>query len=166
MLFNILYLFVSLSLQAMAGTCASELEKSPEALKAIEFLRSIQGFYETENCQISIHVCEGFAPSANSTGNGQVGEILVINKIQKTEFYLPVDFLAQSTRKVRFELENGRRMFHYELWDRNPIPGEVGSYIYLFEAVKTYDLNSLEYVEFGLKNPKNSRINWQVCQLK
>lgn len=166
MLLNILYLLVSISLQAVALPCSSELEKSPEALRAIEFLRSLQSYYETKECQVSIQVCEGFAPSSNSTGNGQVGEILVINKTLKTEYYLPVDFLPQSTRKVRFELENGRRMFHYELWDRNPVPGEEGSYIYLFEAVKTYDLKSLEYIEFGLKNPKTSRIRWQICQLK
>lgn len=154
---RVLWIFVSLVLQgARAETCDSAKEMSVEVSKAIEFLRSIEGYYEGDSCNLSIHMCSG----------GQVGEVLLVDKNTDREAYLPIHFQPRGTERTRFDIQNGRRMFHYEFTDLNPDPAQAGILVYLFEAVKTMDQSRLEYVEFGLRGPKNSRIQWAVCHFK
>lgn len=161
-----IWLFVSLSLQAAGAQelCNPAFGRSKAAARAIEFLRSIEGYYQGDGCELSISVCGGYAPEAPQVGGSRVGEVLLINHRSGEEFYLPIGFQSSDTVKTRFTIENGRRMFHYEFSDRNPDPGHGSIAVFLFEAVKTMDLSRLEYVEFGLRKPTARRIEWAVCR--
>lgn len=162
----VLGILVSLSLHVNATqTCDSAFVASAEAVQAIEFLQSIQGYYEGDTCQVSLEVCSGFAQASSVTGSGQVGELLMVNKKTGREAYMPIVFQQRSTIRTRFAIQNGRRMFHYEFADLNPDPGQGGISVLLFEAVKTDDLARLKYIEFGLRSPKDARIQWSVCQM-
>jgi hypothetical protein len=161
-------LLVSLSLQAgnAQELCNPKFAADPHASRAIEFLRTIAGYYQGDTCELSITVCSGYSSGASDVGGAQVGEVLLLDRRSGDEFYLPVNFQPRDTVRTRFEIENGRRMFHYEFADQNPDPGRGSVAVFLFEAVKTVDLSKLEYVEFGIRRPTDRRIEWAVCKLK
>ena len=163
-----IWLYVSLSLQAAGAQelCNPSLAQSKEASRAIEFLRSIEGYHQGDTCDLSISVCGGYAADVPEVGGAQVGEVLLVDRRSGEEFYLPIGFQTSDTVKTRLSIENGRRMFHYEFMDRNPDPGHGSVAVFLFEAVKTMDLSRLEYVEFGIRRPTDLRLQWAVCRLK
>ncbi len=164
----LIFAAVSLVMQIAHGEqlCHPELKSDARSARAIAFLQSIAGYYEGDTCELSIRVCGAYATPEAGPSSRKVGEVLLVDKKTGEDFYLPIDFQSQSTRKTRFEVENGWRMFHYEFIDRNPDPvaGQLAKFY--FEAVKEMDLSRLEYVEFGLRRPTDSRIHWAVCQLK
>jgi hypothetical protein len=124
---------------------------------ALEFLKSIRGEYESKNCRLVIEVAEG-------EQQGLVGHILGLRTSdQPAEFYIPLDFRASPSRRTRAKILNGRRMVHYEYYDRNEDPGVTEREVFLFEAVKTNDLSRLEYVEFGVTKG-GRRVQWMVCR--
>ncbi|MGE0763883.1 MAG: hypothetical protein AB7N80_11445 [Bdellovibrionales bacterium] len=162
------WLGVSVAIQMASAEelCDLRLEQNTKTARAIQFLQSIAGHYQGDTCELSIRVCTGFAETSSSSGSAQVGEVLLIDRRSGDEFYLPLDFQSSSTTmRTRFEIENGRRMFHYEFYDRNPAPGQGSVMTFLFEAVKQTDLSALKYVEFGLRRPTDKRLQWAVCQL-
>lgn len=122
----------------------------------IQFLQSISGSYSGKTCELSIRV-------GNSASEA---EVLLVDHISGREFYLPIDFQNSETRRTRFNIENGKRMFHYEFMDYNPTEAGRNISVLLFEAVKTSDLSRLEYVEFGYRGPKDRAITWAVCEMK
>jgi hypothetical protein len=144
---------VSSSLQV---TQAQTPAQNTEQVRAIEFMQSIAGYFKGDTCELSISIDTEL----------QVAEVLLRNRKTGEEFYLPVDFKSRDTQRTRFALQNGRRMFHYEFYDYNPDPGHGSIAVFLFEAVKTEDLSKLEYVEFGLRRPTDSRIQWAVCRME
>ncbi len=162
-----IWLFISLFLQAAEAQqlCNPRFSQTKKTSRAIEFLQSIEGYYQGDTCELSISVCKGYAPDIPELGGAQVGEVLLVDRRSGEEFYLPIGFQSSDTIKTRVEIENGRRMFHYEFSDRNPDPGRGSVAVFLFEAVKTMDLSRLEYVEFGIRRPKGRRIEWAVCRL-
>lgn len=159
-----LFSFLLSNSPANALACDSRWAQDSESAKAISFLQSIAGYYDGNSCELSINVCDKYAPSTGA-GQAQIGEILLIDKKTKNEFYLPIQFQEGKTQKTTYRLENGRRMFHYEFTDLNPDPEVSSVMTFLFEAVKENDLSRLEYVEFGIRRPTDHRLEWAVCRL-
>ena len=102
--------------QADFDVCSSYVEKNPQMAKAVEFLRSVEGFYWVGDCSIEIHACDSFA-NDDSRG-GIVGDILIQNS-KGEERYIQFEFPKEKSPGLKVQIQNGKFMLHYEFDDRN-----------------------------------------------
>lgn len=157
----------SLRVHADLVTCPSYIAKDKSLLRAVNYLKSVEGNYRLGKCSIEIHVCQNIAPD-DSPGS-LVGDILVTDA-RGRQSYLQIDFPNAQTDKRQFRIENGRIMFHYEFDDEHPDPvfgkRESVRLEFLKSENKKYLVSFEEgwYTSSDRKSRKNKSVyNWTLC---
>lgn len=161
-------LVISCLAHADSEVCGAYAATDAKMARAIEFLKRYQGSYEYGGCRIELHVCGSF--STQDDRGDMVADLLVTDK-RGREFYAPIYFLQAESDRFRYELKNGRIMFHYKYEDRLANPQTSGVESIHLEilshdqnpALKSLHLGYYLRKDFKEKHHKH-RYQWVICE--
>lgn len=150
-------------------TCGSYIKSHPKMKQAVDFLKSVQGYYEADGCKVMIQVCSvderDKGVTTDEIEGSLVGDVLIIDQ-KGNELYVPIDLQPLSRiKKIRYKIKNYTRAFHYDYIDKNEDSQNGRFERYLFEIVKTPDLSKIDYIEFGINTSRSKETYWATCRI-
>ncbi|MBC87356.1 MAG: hypothetical protein CL677_09285 [Bdellovibrionaceae bacterium] len=126
----------------------------------LEFLKSVEGYYELEKCKVHIDVLD----ESDSTGLLKA-EILIQNSVNE-EFYIPVFFIDQRrTKKMNFCLKSSDNRIHYEFKDRNRTGNRNYKRHYILNVQVDPESEALTYLEAGVRDGQSRKKRWVNCSV-